>query len=245
MPVKPFSTRRRQTTHDFIVGDNETVELIRSKDWSRTPLGPIEAWPQVLKTTVTLCLASPFPINIIWGRDHTQVYNDAYRIICGDAHPTALGQSYRATWVSAWPVVGEPFERALNGETSYLENQGMFLTRNGYLEETFFTFSLSPIRGADGAIGGLFLPVTETTATLLADRRTRTLRDLTYSLSAASTMSAERGPDLLRPDRQTGIARRGDRRRSNENPGRFSLADRGGPTSERPGIDSEYPGAAR
>ena len=111
------------------------------------PLGPIDAWPQVLRTTVTLCLASNFPISIIWGPDHIQVYNDAYRIICGDAHPAALGQSYRVTWVSAWPVVGEPFERALNGETSYLENQRMFLTRNGYLEETFFTFSLSPNPG--------------------------------------------------------------------------------------------------
>jgi PAS domain S-box-containing protein len=189
MSINPISPRHAQTTNGFIVGDNETVELIRSKDWASTPLGPIDAWPQALRTMVTLCLASNFPINIIWGPEHIQVYNDAYRIICGDAHPAALGQSYRATWVSAWPVVGGPFERALNGETSYLENQRMFLTRNGYLEETFFTFSLSPIRGEGGAIGGLFLPVTETTATNLADRRTRTLRDLTTSLSAASTMS--------------------------------------------------------
>jgi PAS domain S-box-containing protein len=187
--ISPSSPRAALTTSGFIVGDSETVQLIRSKDWSRTSLGPIDSWPQVLRTTVTLCLASNFPINIIWGPDHIQIYNDAYRIICGDAHPAALGQSYRETWVSAWPVVGEPFERALNGETSYLENQRMFLTRNGYLEETFFTFSLAPIRAEGGAIGGLFLPVTETTATSLADRRTRILRDLTSSLSAASTMS--------------------------------------------------------
>jgi PAS domain S-box-containing protein len=189
MSDMPFSSRHEQDRNGFIVGDNETVELIRAKDWASTPLGPIDAWPDVLRTMVALCLESNFPISIIWGPDHIQVYNDAYRMfICGDAHPAALGQSYRVTWVSAWPVVGEPFERALNGETSYLENQRMFLTRNGYLEETFFTFSLSPIRAESGAIGGLFLPVTETTATMLADRRTRTLRDLTSSLGAASSM---------------------------------------------------------
>jgi PAS domain S-box-containing protein len=189
MSIMPSSPRPALTTNGFIVGDNETVGLIRSRDWAGTSLGPIDTWPQVLRTTVTLCLASNFPINIIWGPDHIQIYNDAYRIICGDAHPAALGQSYRVTWVSAWPVVGALFERALNGETSYLENQRMFLTRNGYLEETFFTFSLAPIRAEGGAIGGLFLPVTETTATSLADRRTRSLRDLTAGLSSASTMS--------------------------------------------------------
>jgi PAS domain S-box-containing protein len=190
MSNSELSSQHVRVTDDFIVGDSETVELIRAKDWASTPLGPIDAWPQDLRTMVRLCLASNFPISIIWGPDHIQVYNDAYRMfICGDAHPAALGQSYRVTWVSAWPVVGEPFERALNGETSYLENQRMFLTRNGYLEETFFTFSLSAIWGESGAIGGLFLPVTENTATILADRRTRTLRDLTSSLSAASTMS--------------------------------------------------------
>jgi len=169
----------------FLVGDGEMARLIRSKDWSATPLGPIERWPQSLRTTVSLCLASNFPINIIWGPEHTQIYNDGYRIVCGEAHPVALGQNYRVTWASAWPAIGEPFERALGGATSFLENQRMFLTRNGYLEETFFTFSTSPIRDESGGIGGLFHPVTETTPTMLAERRTRALRDLTASLSAA------------------------------------------------------------
>ena len=161
--------------------------LIRATDWSQTPLGPIEAWPQSLRTTVSLCLASNFPINIIWGPEHNQIYNDGYRVVCGDAHPTALGEAYTKTWASAWPAIGQPFERALTGETSFIENQRMFLFRNGYLEETFFTFSLSPIREEGGGIGGLFHPVTETTASMLSERRTRLLRDLNARLGEART----------------------------------------------------------
>ena len=137
-----------------------------------------QQWPQSLRTTVSLCLASNFPINIIWGDEAVQIYNDGYRVVCGAVHPRAMGESYRVTWASAWPAIGEPFERARQGQTSFLENQRMFLERNGYPEETFFTFSLSPIRDSAGKVVGLFHPVTETTATILAERRTRTLREL-------------------------------------------------------------------
>ena len=169
------------------------ARLIRSKDWSQTPLGPMSDWPQSLRTTVSLCLASNFPINIVWGDEHTQIYNDGYRVVCGEAHPVALGQDYTVTWASAWPAIGEPFERALAGETSFLENQRMFLTRNGYLEETFFTFSLSPILDESGGIGGVFHPVTETTPTMLAERRTRALRELTATLGTAADPGALAG----------------------------------------------------
>ncbi len=175
---------------DFLSGGGEMAALIREVDWSRSPLGPPETWPQSLKTTVSLCLASNFPINIIWGPEHVQIYNDGYRIVCGDAHPQALGEAYTRTWASAWPAIGQPFEHALTGETSFLENQRMFLFRNGYLEETFFTFSLSPIRDETGGISGLFHPVNETTASMLAERRTRALRDLNARLADARS-SAE------------------------------------------------------
>jgi PAS domain S-box-containing protein len=173
---------------NFLVGEGEMARLVRATDWSKTALGPIGTWPQSLLTTVSLCLASNFPINIIWGPEASQIYNDGYRVVCGEAHPRALGEDYRVTWASAWPAIGLPFETARAGETSFLENQRMFLTRNGYLEETFFTFSLSPIRDESGGIGGLFHPVTETTASMLAERRTRALRDLTANLATASTV---------------------------------------------------------
>ncbi|WP_338512278.1 ATP-binding response regulator [Pseudomonas trivialis] len=175
-------------THSFLSGGGELASLIQSRDWSATPLGPIEHWPQSLRTTVSLCLASNFPINIIWGPENTQIYNDGYKVLCGESHPRALGEGYHVTWASAWPAIGEPFTRALAGETSFLENQRMFLTRNGYLEETFFTFSTSPIRDETGGIGGLFHPVTETTVTILAERRTRALRDLTGRLAGAEDL---------------------------------------------------------
>jgi PAS domain S-box-containing protein len=181
-----------QNDRNFLSGTGEMASLVREKNWSTTPLGPIEGWPQSLRTAVSLCLASNFPINIIWGEQNTQIYNDGYRVVCGDAHPAALGQNYGVTWASAWPAIGEPFNRAREGATSYLENQRMFLTRNGYLEETFFTFSTSPIRDESGGIGGLFHPVTETTASMLSERRTRALRDLTTDLAAAESV-----PDLL------------------------------------------------
>jgi len=171
----------------FLTGHSEMAALIRSRDWSDTPLGPIDTWPQSLRTTVSLCLASNFPINIVWGPQHTQIYNDGYRIVCGDKHPASLGMDYTECWASAWPAIGQPFEQALLGNTSFLENQRMYLFRNGYLEETFFTFSTSPIRDESGNIGGLFHPVTETTATMLSERRTRALRDLNATLGTAGT----------------------------------------------------------
>ncbi|MEK6555057.1 MAG: PAS domain S-box protein, partial [Bdellovibrionota bacterium] len=115
---------------DWLSGGGEISDLIRAKDWSATPLGPIELWPQSLRTTVSLCLASNFPINIIWGPEAIQIYNQGYKVLCGGVHPRAIGESYRVTWESAWPAIGEPFERARLGETTFLENQRMFLLRN-------------------------------------------------------------------------------------------------------------------
>ena len=153
-----------ESTEGWLVGDGEIVELIRSKDWSQTPLGPIDQWPESLRTTVSLSLASSFPINVIWGPGAVQIWNKAYSRVCGEKHPREFASDYRECWASAWPAIGGAFETARNGETAFLENQPMFLDRNGYLEETWFTFSLSPIRDETGAVVGLFHPVAETTA---------------------------------------------------------------------------------
>jgi len=182
----------------FLTGDSEMAALILAHDWSSTPLGPISGWPHSLRTTVGLCLASNFPIDIIWGPDNVQIYNDGYRVICGDKHPGSLGQDFKECWASAWPELDQPFEQARSGRTSFLENRRIFLFRKGYLEETFFTFSLSPIRDESGNIAGLFHPVTETTATMLSERRTRALRDLNAQLGRADTRA-----DLFRLLMQT------------------------------------------
>jgi PAS domain S-box-containing protein len=186
--VNSLSESQATHTRDFLIGGGIMGESIRLKDWSATPLGPIESWPQSLRTTVSLCLASNFPINLIWGPEHIQIYNDGYRPICAGKHPKSLGEDYTKTWASAWSILDEAFQRALAGQTSFLENQRMFLDRNGYLEETFFTFSLSPIRDESGKVGGLFHPVTETTTQMLSQRRTRALQDLASRPSRAKTI---------------------------------------------------------
>jgi signal transduction histidine kinase len=173
---------------DWLVGGGEMGKLIRSMDWSKSPLGPIESWPQSLRTTVGLCLASNFPIALVWGPDHVQIYNDGYWPICGAKHPVSMGQDFTVCWAAPWPVIGDAFDRAVAGETSFLEDQRMFLDRNGYLEETCFTFSFSPIRDESGGVGGLFHPVTETTSRMLSERRVRSLRDLASSAGKAQTM---------------------------------------------------------
>ncbi|HLH26798.1 MAG TPA: hypothetical protein VK066_30095 [Chloroflexota bacterium] len=143
-----------------------------------------------LRTAVSICLASNFPINIIWGPGRVQIYNDGYWPICGDKHPHSMGQDYKECWFSAWDAVGKPFENASAGQTDFLVNQRMFLDRNGYLEETFFTFSLSPIRDESGGVGGLFHPVTEMTQQTLAERRLQVLRDIADNSAEAQSVVA-------------------------------------------------------
>ncbi len=163
---------------DWLAGGGAMAETIRAIDWSKNALGPLESWPQSLRTTVSLCLGSKFPIAIAWGPSFIQIYNDGYRPICGALHPRSMGQDFRECWEAPWPVIGAAFAAAVRGEASYLENQRMFAERNGFLEETFFTFSFSPIRDETGGVVGLFHPVTETTSSMLGERRIRALRDI-------------------------------------------------------------------
>ncbi|MGX4644377.1 ATP-binding protein [Massilia sp. SYSU DXS3249] len=172
----------------WLAGGGEMGALIRSMDWSKTPLGPPQGWPQSLRTSVSLCLSSTFPILVAWGPDDIQIYNDAYRPICGDLHPQAMGAPFKEIWASALPVVGDAFDRAHKGEGAYIRDQRMFLDRLGYLEEAFMTFSFSPIRDESGEVGGIFHPITESTPTVLNARRTRGLRELSVDIADARTL---------------------------------------------------------
>ena len=168
--------------------------LIRSMDWSTTSLGPVVGWPQSLRTTISICLASDLPICVIWVPGLVQMYNDAYRVICGDKHPRLMGQKFSECWEEAWPVIGHAHDSALAGETAFLEAQQIFLERHGYVEECFFTCSFSPIRDEAGQVGGLFHPFIEMTTQMLGERRTRTLRDLTAHTSRAKSTGEARRP---------------------------------------------------
>ena len=169
----------------WLAGGGDMGMLIRSMDWSKTPLGPLHTWPQSLRTSVSLCLSSTFPILVAWGPEDIQIYNDAYRPICGDLHPRSMGGAFKEIWASALPVVGDAFERAHHGEGTYIRDQRMFLDRRGYLEEAFMTFSFSPIRDESGAVGGIFHPISESTPAVLNARRSQGLRELSAAIGDA------------------------------------------------------------
>lgn len=156
------------TASCWLAGGGKMGALIRSMDWSDSPLGPIDSWPQILRTIVNFCLASNLPMSIAWGSDRTQIYNDGYCAILGAMHPASMGQDFKKFQAAAWPMVGGAFEKAFAGETHDLENRRIVVTRNGYPEEAFFAFSFSPIRDETGSVAGVFHAAIETTPQALA-----------------------------------------------------------------------------
>ncbi|MBC7150365.1 MAG: PAS domain-containing protein [Rhizobium sp.] len=154
---------------DFLTGCGASGEEIRHFDWGATSLGPIEGWPISLKTTVSLVLSSKQPMCFWWGRELLKFYNDAYVPMLGQRAGKALGRPFQEVWADVWDDV-VPFVRsALSGEATWMEDMPLTMQRNGYPEETYWTFSYSPLYGDDGAIEGLLNIVTETTQAV-ADR---------------------------------------------------------------------------
>ena len=170
--------------------------LVRAKDWSKTPLGSIESWPQSLRTAVSLCLGSRHPIALWWGPERWMFYNDGYRPMLGARkHPQFLGASGRECWAEIWDIVGPMMDQVIEtGEATWSEDLFLLMLRHGYLEETYFTFSYSPIRDEAGKPNGIFCAVDETTARILADRRLRTVREMSVeaeTVDDAATRCAE------------------------------------------------------
>jgi signal transduction histidine kinase len=169
----------RQVQPDFLIGNGEMGERIRALDWSQTPLGRIENWPQSLKTAVQIMLDSRYPMFVWWGAELTNLYNDYHVAVHGNRHPLALGQSARDVWTEVWAILGPQTETVLReGRSTWNEEILLPLERNGYPEETYFTFSYSPVRGPDGTVQGLFGVCTEDTSRVVARRRLKILRDL-------------------------------------------------------------------
>lgn len=188
-PADLMEQQNIASNEQFLSGGGEMGKLIRSMDWSKTALGPIEDWPQSLRTSVSLCLSSTFPILIAWGPDTIQIYNDSYRPICGAKHPESMGQSFHICWETALPVVGDAFTRGQQGEGTYIKDQQMFLDRYGYMEEAYMTFSFAPIRDESGGVGGIFHPITESTEKMLNARRTGVLREFGASLAKTKSVA--------------------------------------------------------
>src|SRR5262245_24952513 len=163
----------------WLTGGGEMGKLIRAMDWSQTPVGPIESWPQSLKIAVNILLNSRYPMFVWWGRELTNIYNDAYIPMLGARHPQALGQLAPQTWSDVWPVVGPQATLVLDeGRATWNESLLLVMERYGFTEETYFTFSYSPVPDDAGGVGGVFCAVTEDTGRVVGARRLKTLRDL-------------------------------------------------------------------
>lgn len=168
----------------FLAGGGTSGALMRNLDWSATPLGPTAAWPQSLRTSVSTCLNCSFPILIWWGSQLVMLYNDAYATILGDKHPRALGLPGQQVWPEIWDTIGPMLGRVMeHGEATPAEDLPLVLHRHGYPEQCWFSFSYSPIRDEADRVAGVFCPVIETTARVLAERRSAVLLDLERTLN--------------------------------------------------------------
>ena len=170
----------KQFGADFLAGGGEMAARVRAFDWQSTPLGPIEAWPQSLKTAVSLILSSRHPMWIGWGPAMAFLYNDAYLHVLGWAkHPAALGRPAAEVWAEIWDICGPLADKVFtSGEASFVDDVRLFMDRGNFLEETFYSFSYSPIRDESGNVSGLFCPSTDVTPKVLNARRLRTLSQL-------------------------------------------------------------------
>lgn len=171
---------------DSFLGGGEMGARIRAHDWSATPLGPLEQWPQSLRTAVSICVSSRFPIVIYWGPQYVVLYNDAYSQILANKHPWALGRPAATVWAEIWDVIGPMLDGVTaTGEATWSDDLLLILERQGYPEECYFQFSFSPVRAEQGEVGGIFTAVTETTERVIGERRLRALRDLAAHASTA------------------------------------------------------------
>ncbi|MBD3581361.1 ATP-binding protein [Flavobacterium selenitireducens] len=175
----------------FLQGGGELGELIRNKNWSKTPLGHPSVWPQSLRTSVRIILTSRQPMFVWWGKELINIYNDAYKSIVGGKHPECLGQPAFEVWREIWHEVEPRTRQCLEQNTgTYDEALLLLMERNGYTEETYYTFSYSPIPGDDGKPQGIICANTDDTARITGERQMRTLQDLAKALLSLESNQA-------------------------------------------------------
>ena len=187
----------------FLSGGGELGELIRGFDWAATPLGPPETWPQNLRMALRIMLTSRQPIWIGWGEELTYFYNDPYKSIIGGKHPWALGRPTTEVWREIWNEIGPMLDTAMTGDQgTYVEAQLLIMERNGYPEETYYTFSYSPIPNDDGSVGGIICANSDDTQQVIGERQLALLRDLAADTTHARTWqeACEQSADAFRTD---------------------------------------------
>jgi PAS domain S-box-containing protein len=177
---------------DWLAGGGELGRLIGEHDWSQTSLGPIEKWPQSLKTSVNLILNARHPMWVGWGKDAVFLYNDAYiQVLSLAKHPWALGKPAAEVWPEIWDICGPLADSVFEkGEASFLDDVRLLMNRGTFLEETYYSFSYSPIRDESGTVAGLFCPSTEVTPKVINARRLQTLSELSANALLQKTTEA-------------------------------------------------------
>lgn len=155
------------------------IQFARSIDWGATPLGPIETWSYDLRAMCNLIMGSPHPAAMYWGDEYIAIYNEAYIMLAGNKHPKLMGSSYKVAWAEIWDDIEGVFSDAKNrGQATMKDDDCLFMERNGFLEESYFSWSIIPLVGEDGSICGLYNPAFEKTRRKIAERRMLTLREV-------------------------------------------------------------------
>jgi PAS domain S-box-containing protein len=188
--------------HYFLANGGEMGALTRAKDWSKTPVGAIESWPQSLRTTLGILLNSKFPMFLFWGPEHICFYNDAYRPSLGNdgKHPAILGQKGAEFWPEIWDFIKPLIDQVRNeGEATWHEDQFLPIYRNGKMEDVYWTFSYSPVNNDEGKIDGVLVICNETTGKVNINKELENSnqRYLNNILQTPNAMCIFRGKDYV------------------------------------------------
>ncbi len=175
---------------DIFPGDSDMARLIREKDWSQSELGHPTAWPKSLLTAVNILLGSKYPMEIWWGPQYLRFYNDSYRPILGPhRHPQFLGRPGIECWGELWDEIGPMLDGVMQtGTPTYSQDSLLLMTRKGFTEETYVSWSYGPIRDPDGTVVGIFCACDESTQKVLNQRRLECL----HELASAANVSKEK-----------------------------------------------------
>jgi len=206
MPPQSSSNSPLREVDRIFAGGGETGRLCRAMDWAATPLGPVESWPQSLKTAAGMVLAQGIAQNLCWGPQLVQIYNDAHAAIMGGKHPAGLGASVLTTWAEIREEISPMLDRVLQGETVDFEDMPLLISRDGSPVASHFTCSYSPVR-SDDEVAGVLVTCYETTEhvrlRLIQDERDRLMDDLRLERErlqfvfeqAPTFLAVLRGPD--------------------------------------------------
>ncbi|WP_250563320.1 SpoIIE family protein phosphatase [Sphaerisporangium fuscum] len=242
-PVDPPPSRNGRAELMF-PGTSEMARRMRGHPWPRTPMGDPSTWPTSLRTACRICLTSRFPMIVWWGPELRFLYNDAYLPLLGSKHP-ALAKRGDEVWTEIWHTIGPMLESVMaSGEATWSEDLLLATNRHGYWEETYWTYSYSPLHDDDGAVRGVFTAVSETTERVIGERRLAVLQDLGAQAGRARTVTeaCELVADVLeRSGQDVPFAAIYLRHPENGEPVLAATSPRGATVAPRPGGPGDWP----